>query len=131
MVATDIDGDGQDELAVSFAGMGLYIWDAASGWSRINDEPEKMIKFNNGLMLDFGSLGLFRYNGANGWTPLNNNAPDIMLAADIDGDGQDELAVSFVGLTTPFTDGLYIWDEENGWSKINDAVPEGMIALEK
>ncbi len=131
MVATDIDSDGQDELAVSFPGMGLYIWDGA-GWSRINDVPEKMIEFNNGLMLDFGSgWGLFRYTEANGCTPLNNNDPDIMVAADIDGDGQDELAVSFVGLTTPSMDGMYIWDEENGWSKINDTAPEGMIALEK
>ncbi|MCP4346501.1 MAG: hypothetical protein GY795_13370 [Desulfobacterales bacterium] len=124
MVTADIDGDGQDELVVTFAGMGLYIWEG-TGWSRINDVPEKMIEFNSGLMLDFGSeWGLFRYNEANGWTPLNNNDPYDMVAADIDGNGQDELAVSFVS-DTPEIEGLYIWN--NGWSKINNTVPEKMI----
>ncbi|MCP4346514.1 MAG: hypothetical protein GY795_13435 [Desulfobacterales bacterium] len=124
VIAADFDGNGQDELAVSFAGMGLYIWNEINGWSKINDTvPEKMIEFNGGLMVDFGSgWGLFRYDEENGWTTLNNNDPYDMVAADIDTDGQDELAVSFAA------SGLHIWDETDGWSKINDDIPEQMIA---
>jgi hypothetical protein len=36
MIAADIDGHGQNELIVSFVGCGLYSYDEASGWTRID-----------------------------------------------------------------------------------------------
>ncbi|MCP4346513.1 MAG: hypothetical protein GY795_13430 [Desulfobacterales bacterium] len=120
IVVTDIDNDGHAELAASFVSLGLYLWNGTA-WDRINDEPEGMIAYDDGMALDFGSdTGLYRYNKSNGWTYLNDNDPDVMVAADIDLDGKDELVVSFAGL------GLYAWNETN-WNKIDDAAPEKMV----
>jgi hypothetical protein len=46
-----------------------------------------------------------------------------MIAADIDGDDQDELIVSFVGY------GLYSYDEASGWTQINTELPDAMIGI--
>ncbi len=44
MVAVDIDNDGHDELAASFEGYGLKIYDEVNGWKMINDVvPDSMI----------------------------------------------------------------------------------------
>ena len=47
-----------------------------------------------------------------------------MVSVDIDGDGQDELAVGFDGY------GLYTHDDTNGWTQINTVIPDGMIATD-
>ena len=125
MVSVDIDNDGQDELAVGFAGYGLYTYDETNGWTQINTViPECMIAFGGTrLACDFGSTyGLYTYDQANGWTQLNTADPGLMVSVDIDGDGQDELAVSFAGY------GLYTYNETNGWTQINTVIPEGIIA---
>ena len=36
MVAVDIDHDAHQELAVSFTGLGLYLWDESTGWKKIH-----------------------------------------------------------------------------------------------
>jgi hypothetical protein len=44
MVAVDIDRDGNEELAASFPGFGLYILDETSGWSSLSAlTPDGMV----------------------------------------------------------------------------------------
>ena len=108
MVALDIDNDAQDELAVTFSGYGLWIYDPTSGWTQINTiVPDAMIRMNNGLVFDYGIYGLWYWTQAGGWQQWNTVEPGQMVAVDIDNDGQDELAVTFSGY------GLWIYDPSN------------------
>ena len=47
MVAVDIDNDTKEELAVTFSGYGLWIYDPTSGWSQLNTiAPDDMAPAN-------------------------------------------------------------------------------------
>jgi len=82
------------------------------------------IQIKDELACDFGTTyGLYDYNEAAGWTQLNTADPGLIVSVDIDEDGQDELAVGFVGY------GLYTYDDSNGWTQINTVIPEGMVAF--
>jgi hypothetical protein len=130
MIAADIDGDGDDELIAAFAGYGLYYYDDPVGWSLpINDIiPDAMVRYSEGMVCDFGAAyGLWSYNTSVGWAPLNAEDPDRILAADIDGDGKDELVVSF------FSWGLYIYEPASWtWQQppINTVMPDQIIAVD-
>ena len=128
MLAADLDGDGIEELAISFKGYGLYIYRETRGWSKINSLiPEAMIRLGNGLVADFGAAyGLWHYDPLRGWMPwmrLNTVSPELMLAADVDSDGIEELVASFDGY------GLYAYKESSGWLQINNVIPEAIIRL--
>ena len=128
MIATDIDGDGKDELVAAFIGYGLYYYDDLGGWSPpINTViPDAMVRFSEGVVCDFGAAyGLWSYNTSGGWSPLNAEDPDKIVATDIDGDGKDELVVSFEGW------GLYIYEPVGGtWQQINTVVPDEILAVD-
>jgi len=129
MIAADIDGDGKDELVAGFNGYGLYSYDDSGMWSAapINDViPEAMVRTSGGIVCDFGAAyGLWSYNTSAGWVLLNTVDPDQVVAADTDGDGKDELVVSFVGW------GLYLYEPESGiWQQINTVIPDGILAVD-
>jgi hypothetical protein len=130
MIAADIDADGKDELVAGFAGYGLYYYDDPGGWSsQINGVvPDAMVRYSDGLVCDFGTTyGLWSYNTSLGWVPLNAEDPDKIVAADLNGDGKDELVVSFVGW------GVYIYEPASGtWQQppINTVMPEQIIAVD-
>jgi hypothetical protein len=125
MVAVDFDNDGEEEGIISFAGYGLYTYEPATNtWSRINSViPDAMMPWGNGFVCDYGSAyGLWAWTKAGGWQQLNTVDPDKIVAVDIDNDGQDELAVSFVGY------GLFTYEPVGGiWQQINTVIPDGMI----
>jgi hypothetical protein len=125
MIAADIDGDGEDELIVSFTGYGLYFCDDPGVWTQINTViPENMIRLNNGIVCDFGAThGLWIWTQAGGWEQWNPADPDKVLAVDIDHDGEDELVASFAGY------GLYRRNETGFWTLMNTVIPENMIRL--
>jgi len=129
MIAADIDGDGKDELVAGFIGYGLYYYDDPGIWSAapINTIlPDAMIRHSDGVVCDFGAAhGLWSYNTSGGWLQVNTVDPDKMVAADIDGDGKDELVVSFVGY------GLYTYKPEGKiWQQINTVIPDKMLAVD-
>jgi probable HAF family extracellular repeat protein len=129
MLAADIDGDGKDELVVAFNGYGLYAYDESGIWSTlpINEIlPDGMIRYSGGIVCDFGAAyGLWSYNTSSRWVQLNTADADRMVAADTDGDGKDELAVSFPGW------GLYLYEPETGiWQRINTVIPEGILPVD-
>jgi hypothetical protein len=126
MTALDINNDGRDELAASFSGHGLYIYDPINLWMPINSvTPENMIRLNDGVACDFGAAhGLWYWTEAGGWAAWNSVDPDRMLAVDIDQDGTDELVASFASY------GLYRRNEAGPWTQMNTVTPENMIRLE-
>jgi len=128
MIAADIDGNGDDELVAGFSGYGLYYYDDPEGWSPpINTViPDGMVRYSDGVVCDFGAAyGLWSYNTSRGWSRLNTEDPDKIMAADIDGDGKDELVVSFVGW------GLYTYESVgNAWQQINTVIPDEIIAVD-
>jgi hypothetical protein len=125
MLAADLEGDGVEELVVSFKTYGLYLYREPGGWVRINNViPEAITRFGNGLVADFGAAyGLWHYDSLRGWMQLNTVSPDLMLAADVDSDGIDELAASFDGY------GLYVYKKWSVWLQINKVNPEAIIRL--
>jgi hypothetical protein len=126
MVAADIDNDGLDELAVAFSGYGLYTYDPTDLWEQLNPVvPENMIRLNNGIACDYGAAyGLWYWTQADGWKQWNPANPGQMVAADIDKDRLEELAVCFSGY------GLWVYDPTNGWSQLNPICPENMIPID-
>ena len=128
MIVADIDGDGKDELLAGFAGYGLYYYDDPGGWSPpINTViPDAMFRYSDGVLCDYGVVyGLWSYNTSQGWVPLNTEDPDQIVAADIDGDGKDELVVSFAGW------GLYVYaPADKTWDPINTVLPDQIVAVE-
>ena len=129
MIAADIDGDGKDELVAAFIGYGLYYYDDPGGWTPepINTViPDAMVRYSEGMVCDFGAThGLWSYSTSEGWMPLNAEDSDKIVAADIDGDGKDELVVSFVGW------GLYIYEPmDKKWQRINTVIPDQIVAVD-
>jgi hypothetical protein len=129
MIAADIDRDGKDELVASFIGYGLYYYDDPGGWvpAPINTViPDALVRYSEGVVCDFGAAyGLWSYSTVGGWSQLNTVDPDKIVAADIDGDGEDELVVLFVGW------GLYTYEPVGDiWQQINTAIPDEIIAVD-
>ena len=124
MTAVDIDDDGEDELVVALSD-GLYTYDQINGWTLINSTiPEAVIPFRNGIACDFGTAaGVQVWDQTGGWRVLAFADADKMIAADTDGDGEDELIVSFSGF------GLYIYDEASAWTRINSMIPSAMMRI--
>jgi len=129
MVAVDVDNDNQDELAITFSGYGLWIYDpgkaVANRWRQLNPiVPEAMIRQGNGIACDYGAAyGLYTWSQAGGWQQINPGDPGLMVAVDIDNDQQEELVATFPGY------GVYTYDSTSGWQQINPGVPEAMIRL--
>jgi len=127
MTAVDIDNDGQDELATTFSGYGLYIYDSGNApgnmWTQINAViPENMVRFRNGIACDFGAThGLWYWTRDGGWEQWNTADPDKLLVVDIDDDGTDDLVASFGGY------GLYWRNGSGGWPQLNTVIPENMV----
>jgi hypothetical protein len=128
MLAADLDGDGEDELMAGFIGYGLYSYDDLGGWSpQISAViPDAMVRYSEGVVCDFATDGGLRsYNKDAAWSRLNTEDPDKMVAADLDGDGEDELVVSFVGW------GLYTYEPEGRvWDRINREIPDHILAVD-
>jgi hypothetical protein len=127
MIVADIDGDGEDELIAGFTGYGLYYYDDPRVWTQINtDVPDAMFRYSDGVICDYGAAyGLWSYSKSGGWSQLNAEDPDKIVAADIDGDGKDELVVSFVGW------GVYIYESVGGiWQPINTVIPDEIVAVD-
>jgi hypothetical protein len=123
MVPVDLNGDGTDELAVTFSGYGLYTYDSTNGWQQINTViPEVMGAGRNGVACDYGAAyGLWLWDRTGGWQQINTVDPEKMIAVDIDGDGQDELVAAFTGY------GLYSYDDPGVWTPINSVIPDAMV----
>ncbi|MDM8542697.1 hypothetical protein QUF90_16605 [Desulfococcaceae bacterium HSG9] len=120
IVTVDFDGDGEDELVGSFVGIGMWFYDN-NVWTNFHDySPKAMIRFGNKLAADWGTGGLSLYDPTNKWVPLTGSEPIEMITVDFDGDGEDELVGSFVGI------GIWFYDN-NVWTNFHGGSPEAMI----
>jgi len=125
MVTVDFNRDGTEEIIAAFPGYGLYTYDSANGWQLINRMiPEGMLTYRNGIACNYASAyGQWLWDRTRGWRQINGVDPDKMIAADIDGDAEDELIAGFVGY------GTYYYDVSGVWTQINTVTPENMIRL--
>ncbi len=120
---TASDGAAYDQFGNSVAISDGYVIAGAFGVNNSGSDSGAAYifdRFDSVLVADFGASGLYGYDNLT-WLQLSDKDPLEIMAADINGDGADELIASFTGL------GLYIWDGWT-WTKINDSAPEAMIA---
>jgi tetrahydromethanopterin S-methyltransferase subunit G len=122
LTEADVDADGVVELAVYFPGYGLNFWDGQAWGSYINTaKPEAMVRFGNRFAIDFGAAyGLYTYNTWEGFIRINSADPTLIAEADLDADGDMELATYFTGF------GLYLWDNGAWGSRISATSPNLM-----
>ena len=106
----DINGDRNVNLADVIAGLQICVGVEPG-------TPNRLV-----LAADFGTSGLHGYYDNQTWSQLTDKNPSEIIAADINGDGIDELFATFTNYG-----GLYIWGGST-WASITSATPEGMIA---
>jgi len=115
MAVANVNGTGNGELIVHFAGFGLYTWDGST-WTNINlNTPDALAGWKNKLVGDFGSsLGVWIYSTTGGWVSVNANDPGMIVA------GTGSVAFWFPGL------GLYKWSGTT-WDNINPNPPDAIV----
>jgi hypothetical protein len=104
-------------LAVSFARLGLWIYNSDSSWTQVSSaNPENLIYSGSTLYVDFGATyGLYKWDGA-AWTLLTSANPENMVTSG------STLYVDFGA-----TYGLYKWDGA-AWTLLTPANPENMVS---
>ena len=113
----DFDADNQDEAAVDFGTMGIWMFNSGA-WGQIGPaDPEMLaaadIDGNNDdeIVADLGSLGLWLWNGGS-WIQISGTDVEGLAAGDVDADGSDEIIADF-GPT-----GLWLYDG-GGWTQLS------------
>jgi hypothetical protein len=105
-------------LAVSFDGLGLWIYNLGSAaWMQLSSvNPENMISSGSMLYVGFGaSYGLYKWDGA-AWALLTTANPENMVASG---------STLYVDFGASY--GLYKWDGA-AWAQLTSANPENMAA---
>jgi hypothetical protein len=106
MTTADLDGNGQQDLILTFPGYG--VWEYANGttWSLIHPLDAQRIaaghytgSFFSELVIDFGpGIGLWhRYHigASESWERISGLTTENIIATDLDSDGVDELVADF------------------------------------
>ena len=70
--------------------------------------------------VDFGPDGIWMFNGGT-WVQLSPENPEGLIAADLQGDGDDEIIADMAAL------GLWVWDS-GAWANLTSYNPEGILA---
>jgi hypothetical protein len=122
-----VDDGSKDGLVIDFGpGVGLWFWRReANGndfWFQLNTaSPTAMVgvdfdgdgKAESGVF-DFPGVGLWRFDSDDGqWIKLHPFNVSHLAAADLDGDGGEELIVDFQGY------GLWVWHGNGTWSQLH------------
>jgi len=122
----DFDGDTQDEAAVDFGTLGVWVYDGG-GWSQNSpQDPESLVTMNidgNGddeIIADMGDGGLWLWDGGT-WSQISVVDAEELAVGDVDGSGDEEIIADF-GPT-----GLWLYDL-GGWVQIS-AVNVDYVAL--
>jgi hypothetical protein len=125
----DFDGDGDDEAALDFGALGVWIWDGGSWFQITTNNPENMVPIDidgdgiDEIALDLGNQGLWLWNSGT-LSLLNLNNAEFMIAADTDGNGTEELIIDYG------TQGLW-WRQENGYmNRITNFDAHNMVAID-
>jgi hypothetical protein len=128
MVAPDLDGNGEDELVVSFVGWGLYTYNTVSEiWHEINTViPDESVAVdidgdgNEELVISFPGYGLYTYEPEGQiWQAINTEIPEAMIRL-----GN--------GITSDYgaAYGLWTWSQAGGWQARNTPDPGQMTAVD-
>ena len=86
MTTGDLDGNGQDEAIIDFAGYGIWVWNGTH-WTELDARDAEALTAANldadgrsDLLIDFGAAGLWGWwNNAN-WTELHTQSPEGSVA---------------------------------------------------
>ena len=128
-----------DGLIVDFGpGVGLWIWlrdtDGTDFWFQLNAaSPTAMVAVDTKGSMDgsadsgafvFSGQGVWLYDGDNDvWTQLNASDASFLAAADLDGDGPQELIADFPGY------GVWVYGH-GAWSQLNRSEVTSMLTTD-
>ena len=136
LAAADLYGNGTSALAIDF-GPGSGLWrfkDNSSAWTNLSTASTRTItpaylneENIQDLIVDFGSNGLLEWFMNAQWLPF---APalysDVGVAADLDGNGRDDLVFSFG------SNGIwsYIKSRSIPWAQLNAAPANALVVCD-
>ena len=128
MIATDLDGNGTDDLVVNFPTYGVWAYMNGTSWVQIHTRQAKRMAAGNldgnarlDLVIDFGpGVGVWVLSNLTTWTPLHTFATENIVVADLDGNGKAEVIIDFGG------PGLWSYEDGRGWLQMHSLSPAAM-----
>ena len=122
LARADVDGNGADDLAVSFGGgVGVWIWLNHSTWVQIHNLSAAQIVAGdldgNGqtdLVLAFPGVGIWSVQNQTTWQQLHPTSPGLMATGRVTSFASDQLVVSFPGA------GVWVRRGPLDWIRIHD-----------
>lgn len=120
MATGDIDGDGHDDLIVTFRGAGVHVWMNDAEWVQLHPLDATDVATGDldadgrdDVILSFPGFGLYvRYNNAT-WTRLHPLASAGLVMGDMDGDDRADAVVNFPGF------GVWRYANNSTWVRLH------------
>ena len=121
IVSADLDGNGQEEVIISFGNNGLWAWMNNASWSKLHDIPPSAMATGdmdgNGkadLVIDFGpNYGIWLRKDDASWTQLDTKSSNYLVMGDLDNNGQSDIIASFN------EGGTWVLQNNQPWVKIH------------
>ena len=130
IAASDLDGNGKADLSVSFGkNLGLWAWMNNQLWEKLYDLSPSLsdpVYANDNTLQDllfgFGSDGLWQWTDNKDWVSVHKMAVIAMTSGDFDGNGQEDIAVSFSA-----SSGLWYRLNGKAWVKVHNLSPVNIV----
>ena len=128
MMTTDIDGNGKQDLIVTFPGFGVWAYMNRATWVQVHPVDAQRTASadldGNGvkdLIIDFGpTYGLWARKNGTTWVQLHTLTTENIVGGDLDGNGRDEVIGDFGAA------GVWSFEEGRGWAFVHDFNPKSL-----
>ncbi len=123
-IVTDIMGNAAAEVICDFGPTGLWLH-SAGAWTQLSGVNADYVisgktEAGSYVAADFGSTGLWAWTAGGGWVGLSGANADDLVAADTDGDADDEIIGDFGAL------GLWL-NDGGSWTVLSGARTDAIV----
>ncbi|MFZ4701373.1 MAG: putative Ig domain-containing protein, partial [Candidatus Methylumidiphilus sp.] len=133
ITAADLDGNGKADLSISFGfDYGMWAWMNNQTWKRIHDQSPILVtpvyaedNLIQQLLIDFAPYKLWLWKYDETWGLVRDEATTASAAGDFDGNGQEDLAISFSA-----SSGLWLRLNGQTWVQLDLASPLSLTAAD-
>ena len=129
MVTGDFNGNGEDDLVMSFGANGLWVWWDDTWWEQLHPLPSEQLATGDldgdgadDILVSFAPrFGLWKWMNGKNWVKLHSLPAEQMVVSDLDGDGRHDAIISF-----PNGAGTWKWMNNRDWVKLHSLSAEGL-----